>query len=247
MNRVVGVRFRRADKVCYCDPREFDCRLNSYVIVQMEKGQEMGWVVKEPKDVVHKQPQEPLSPVIRKATSLDVQRRDELKAKEEEALRLAKGMVRELGLPFKMIEAHYTFDGRRAIFAFGSETRVDFRPLIHQLSSALHCKVELKQVGARDEAKLIGGIGRCGMTLCCATWLTQFSTVTVRMAKEQALPISAEGLAGQTIRVFVPPPLVDSVKASCDYDGAITFRAGPAGGVYALVARRAPAMRPTRR
>ena len=125
----------------------------------------------------------------------------ELKAKEEQSSRLAKRTASELVLPFKMIEARYTFDARRAVFTFGPEQRADFRRLIHQPSKHLHCRVELKEVGARDEARLIGGIGRSGMTLCCSTWSTEFSTVTVRMAKEQALPISAEVLAGQCGRL----------------------------------------------
>ena len=115
---------------------------------------------------------------------------------EEQAFKLARAKSRELELGMKIVEAHYTFDQSRLIVTFGAEGRVDFRVLLRELSSALRCRVELRQVGDRDVAKLTGGIGRCGRVLCCSTWLTKFDAVGIRMAKEQALPISADGLAG---------------------------------------------------
>ena len=115
---------------------------------------------------------------------------------EDQAFKLARARSRELELGMKIVEAHYTFNQRRLTVTFGAEGWVDFRVLLRTLSSALRCRVELRQVGARDVAKLTGGIGRCGRVLCCSTWLTKFDAVGIRMAKEQALPISADGLAG---------------------------------------------------
>ena len=201
MARTVGIRYRRADKIFFCSPGELTLKLNTNVIVRTDKGEEYGWVAREPRDVVHDQPDGPTGNVMPVATSADVLRRQNLEAQHTRALRLARENVREMGWPFKIIDAHYTFDGSRVVFFFSSETRADFRNLIRRLSAVLQCRVELKQVGARDEAKIIGGIERCGLTLCCSTWLTEFSPVTVRMAKEQALPVSADGLAGQCGRL----------------------------------------------
>ncbi len=134
--------------------------------------------------------------VVRKATASDFGRWQQIKEMQEQAFKLARAKSRELELGMKIAEAHYTFDRRRVTVSYGAEGRVDFRLLLRELSSALQCRVELHQIGDRDVAKLTGGIGRCGRTLCCSTWLTKFETVGIRMAKEQALPINADGLAG---------------------------------------------------
>ncbi len=201
MARTVGVRYRTADKIYYCSPEALDLKLNTRVIVRTNKGEEYGWVAREPQEVVHDQTDGPAGIVMRVATSSDLLRKQQLESEETKALRAAREHVREMGLAFKMVDAHYTFDGSRVVLSFSSEARADFRHLIRRLSTVLRCRVELRQVGARDEAKLVGGIGRCGMPLCCSTWLTEFSTITVRMAKEQALPVSADGLAGQCGRL----------------------------------------------
>jgi cell fate regulator YaaT (PSP1 superfamily) len=196
MKRVVGIRFRKADPVEYADAGDLKMRLNEYVVVQTDKGQELGWVVREPAELIHGQPDDPLLTIIRKATTGDLQRRDQLKEMEELAFKLARTKARDLQLKIKIVDAHYSFDGTRLTVTFGSEQRVDFRPLLRDLGGALRCRVQLHQAGERDVAKLAGGIGRCGRTLCCSTWLTRFDNISVRMAKEQDLPISAEGLAG---------------------------------------------------
>ena len=170
---------------------------NNYVVVQAEKGQEFAWVVREPRILLMAQPDdEPLLTVLRKATASDFGRSQQIKEMEEQAFKLARAKSRELELGMKIVEAHYTFDKSRLRVTFGAEGRVDFRVLLRELSSTLRCRVELRQVGDRDVAKLTGGIGRCGRVLCCSTWLTKFDAVGIRMAKEQALPISADGLAG---------------------------------------------------
>ena len=197
MTRVVGIRFRKAEAIKFADASELEMRRNNYVVVQTDKGPEFGWVVREPKGLVYLQPDdEPLLTVIRKATASDFGRWETNQEMEQQVFKLARTKARELDLKMKIVDSHYTFDRSRVIVTFGAEGRVDFRLLIRELGSALRCRVQMHQVGERDVAKLTGGIGRCGRVLCCSTWLTKFDAVGIRMAKEQALPISAEGLAG---------------------------------------------------
>ena len=181
MSRVVGIRWREADPIIFADAGDL----------------ELGWVVREPRILVLSQPEEeiPLT-VVRKATGSDIGRWQQTKEMEQTAFSLARSKARELQLGMKIVDAHYAFDRSRIIVTFGAEGRVDFRPLLRELGSALQCRVELRQVGDRDVAKLTGGIGRCGRVLCCASWMTKFDAIGIRMAKEQALPISADGLAG---------------------------------------------------
>ena len=197
MNKIAGIRFRKAEPVLYAESGDLDLRVNNYVVAQTEKGQEFGWVVREPKDLVYQQPDdEPMVAVVRKATASDFNRWQQVKEDEEQSFKLARTKARELGLSMKIVDTHYTFDRSRLTVTFGAEGRVDFRTLIHALGVSLKCRVEMHQVGERDVAKLTGGIGRCGRVLCCASWQTKFDAVGIRMAKEQALPISADGLAG---------------------------------------------------
>jgi len=197
MSKVVAIRIRIADPLTYADSNGLDLRPNKYVVVQGEKGPELGQVIRNPQDVVYAQTEDKMLPtVLRVATGSDLgnlQRNQEL---EREAFVFARSKVRDLGLAMKIVEARYTFDRTRLTVSFGAEGRVDFRPLIRELGSALRCRVELRQVGDRDVAKLTGGIGKCGRVLCCVTWMDKFESVSIRMAKEQALPISADGLAG---------------------------------------------------
>ena len=197
MTLVVGLRWKKVEPIVFAKTNVVDLPTNSYIVVQGEKGQELGWVVREPKELVASQPEDqPALTVVRKATSADMGRLQEIQEMQQEAFKTARTKVRELGLAMKVVEAHYTFDRSRVIVSFGAEGRVDFRPLLHELGSALRCRVELHQIGDRDVAKITGGIGRCGQLLCCARWLTAFETISIRMAKEQALPINADGLAG---------------------------------------------------
>lgn len=197
MSQVVAVRWRTADALTYARVVDLEVSRNQYVVIQTDKGQEMGWVVGPARDLVFAQPEEePLAKVVRRATPGDFGRREQLKEKEETALHLSRQKSREFQLGMKIIDAHYTFDQSRLIISFGAQGRVDFRPLLQSLGSALRCRVEMRQLGDRDVAKIAGGLGRCGRSLCCSTWLTKFDAISVRMAKEQALPISADGLAG---------------------------------------------------
>ncbi len=197
MTKVVGVRWRTADPVTYAVAGDVPLPLKSYVVVQLEKSQELAWICREPAELVAALPdEEPSVRVVRRATAGDLGRLQQNRDSEQEVFKIARTKARELEIPMKIVDAHYTFDRARMVVTFGAEGRVDFRPLIHALSSAIGGRVELRQVGDRDVAKLTGGIGRCGMTLCCVRWLDKFESISVRMAKEQALPISADGLAG---------------------------------------------------
>ncbi len=200
-SRVVGVRFRTAGKLSYCDPGEAELVTGDKVVVETGRGPDLGWVVFAASPVVHTDGPVSLPKVLRKATQEDLDVRAELQIREAEALILAKAKVRIQGLPMKFSRARYLLDRSRLYLEYSAEEGVDFRPVLHRISEALRVRVELRQVGPRDEAKNIGGFGRCGRELCCATWLTKFETVTVRMAKEQALPISSEHLAGQCGRL----------------------------------------------
>ena len=197
MSKIVAIRIRSADPIIYADPRDFDLRPRKYVVVQAEKGPELGQVLRNPQDVIWAQSQDkPLPLVLRIATSSDLGNLQRNQEMERDAFVLARSKTRDLGLPMKIVEARYTFDRTRLTVSFGAEGRVDFRPLIRELGVSLRCRVELRQVGDRDVAKLTGGLGRCGNELCCVRWMDKFESISVRMAKEQALPISADGLAG---------------------------------------------------
>ena len=197
MTRVVGVRWRKLDPVSYAIAGDFTLPLKSYVVVQLERFQEMALVCREAAELVASQPDlNPSIRIIRRATAGDLGRLQQNRDTEEDTFKIARTKARELNIPMKIVDAHYTFDRSRMVVTFGAEGRVDFRPLIHALSSATGGRVELRQVGDRDVAKLTGGIGRCGNELCCVRWMDKFESISVRMAKEQALPISADGLAG---------------------------------------------------
>ena len=197
MNRIVGIRWRKGEPVVYADAGDLAMKRNTMVVVQAVKGQELGIVVREPATIVWSDsPEPPALTVLRRATASDIGRLQQNREMEDLAFRLARNKVRELTLPMKIVEAHYTFDRSRLTVSFGAQGRVDFRPLLRALGSELRCRVELRQIGERDVAKIIGGLGRCGRTLCCDSWLDKFNAISIRMAKEQALPISAEGLAG---------------------------------------------------
>ena len=196
MARVVATRLKQAEPAVYYDAGDLQVRRNDYLVVQAEGGQEMARATQAPQPLVSAQPDRALPPVIRKATVADLQHREELLEWEERVLRLARATAAHLDLKMKMVEAHYAFDATKVTVTFSADGRVDFRPLLQHLGTSLRCRIHLHQVGDREAAKVAGGIGRCGRVQCCTSWMTKFDAVGVRMAKEQALPISAEGLAG---------------------------------------------------
>ncbi|HCP60069.1 MAG TPA: stage 0 sporulation family protein [Dehalococcoidia bacterium] len=196
MAEIVGVRFKRAGRVYYFDPAGIDLEVNDYVVVKTMRGLELGWVVIAPKQVLANEVQEPLKPVVRKAEEDDIGRSREIETKEEEALAECGRLIKELGLPMKLLVARYNLDNSRLTFFFSAEKRVDFRELVRRLAARFKTKVELRQVGPRDEAKLLGGFGRCGRPLCCANFLDEFAPVSIKMAKEQDLPLNPMKISG---------------------------------------------------
>ncbi len=196
MTEIVGVRFKRAGKVYYFDPAGSDLEVNDYVVVETARGQELGQVVISPKQVFASDVEKPLKPVVRKAEAEDTERAQELEAKEREALVECSKLVAELNLTMKLLSAEYNLDGSRLTFYFSAAERVDFRELVRELTNRLKVRVELRQTGPRDEAKLIGGCGRCGRSLCCVSFLSEFAPVSIRMAKEQGLPLNPMKISG---------------------------------------------------
>ncbi|MFC1943875.1 stage 0 sporulation family protein [Chloroflexota bacterium] len=196
MADIVGVRFKRAGKVYYFDPVGIDLEVNDYVVVETTRGLELGQVVISPKQVLASDVVKPLKPVVRKAEPEDVDRAQELEAKEREALDECGKLINKLQLPMKLLSAEYNFDGSRLTIYFSAAERIDFRELVRELAGHLKVWVEMRQMGPRDEAKLIGGEGRCGRPLCCASFLSEFAPVSIRMAKEQSLPLNPMKISG---------------------------------------------------
>ncbi len=196
MAEIVGVRFKRAGKVYYFDPAGIDLEVNDRVIVETTQGREMGQVTIAPKQVLASDVEKPLKPVMRKADPEDIERAQELEEKEREALTECGKLIDKLNLSMKLLSAEYNFDGSRLTLHFSAAERVDFRELVRELARRLKVRVEMRQTGPRDEARLVGGCGRCGRPLCCASFLTEFAPVSMRMAKDQGLPLNPMKISG---------------------------------------------------
>jgi cell fate regulator YaaT (PSP1 superfamily) len=197
MAQVIGVRFKPATKVYYFDPSTMkDLSAGEYVIVETSRGEEVGKVLFPPREVGDKEIVGQLKPVKRRASALDLAQMAYFQFKEQDALTRCQDKVQEHNLPMKMIRAEYNYDGSRLVFFFTAEKRVDFRSLVQDLARSFRARIELRQIGVRDQAKLIGGVGKCGRDLCCAAWLTEFSPVSIKMAKQQELPLSPMEISG---------------------------------------------------
>ncbi len=196
MADIVGVRFKRAGKVYYFDPAGIELKVNDYVVVKTSRGMELGQVVIAPEQVLTSEVPEPLKPVVRKAGDEDIERAQEFADKEKEALAECGKLITKLNLPMKLLSAEYNLDGSRLTFFFTAEERIDFRQLVRELTSRFKIKVELRQIGPRDEAKLVGGLGRCGRPLCCTSFLSEFTPVSIKMAKEQGFPLNPMKMSG---------------------------------------------------
>jgi cell fate regulator YaaT (PSP1 superfamily) len=197
MPEIVGIRFKPVTKVYYFDPGEYrDLAENDPVVVETARGEELGWVTIPLRVVPDEEIKGSLKAITRCATPLDLALMEEYRTRELQALERCRDKVAELGLPMKVVRAEYSFNGRRLLFAFISEQRVDFRELVRILARSFKTRIEMKQIGARDEAKLIGGYGRCGRELCCTTWLTEFHPVSIKMAKQQDLPLAPSEISG---------------------------------------------------
>jgi cell fate regulator YaaT (PSP1 superfamily) len=202
MANITGIRFKKAGKVYYFDAGEVELKAGDYAVVKTSRGTELGHVVIPPGGVKVNETGESLSPVVRKADAEDIAKEEELNNKSEEALIECGKMIIELNLPMKLLTAEYSLDGSRLTFMFSAEERVDFRELVRRLSGKFKVRVELRQVGSRDEAKLLGSYGRCGRELCCAAFLTEFTPVSIKMAKEQDLPLNPMKISGACGRLM---------------------------------------------
>jgi cell fate regulator YaaT (PSP1 superfamily) len=196
MADIVGIRFKRAGRVYYFDPADIEMDVGDFVVVNTARGPELGWVVIAPRQVLANEVTEPLKPVVRKAEVEDIEQARDFEAKEAEALAECGRLIDKLGLPMKLLGVEYNLDGSRLTFFFSATERVDFRELVRELNRRFKVRVELRQLGPRDEAKLVGGFGRCGLPLCCISFLTEFSPVSIKMAKEQNLPLNPLKISG---------------------------------------------------
>ena len=200
MPLVVGVSFKKAGKVYYFDPAGLELKEGDQVIAETARGVEFGEVVIEPREVPQEDIVPPLKNLVRKATQQDIEREESNRGKEKRALSICQEKIQARNLPMKLLDAEYSFDGSQVMFYFSAETRVDFRDLVKDLSGVLRTKIQLHQVGVRDEAKLFSGIGPCGRILCCSTFLSGFEPVSMKMAKEQSLflnPLKFSGICGK--------------------------------------------------
>lgn len=197
MPLVIGVRFNPASKVYYFAPTGLeDLVTGEHVVVETARGDEVGKVVIAPSQVGDKEIVGTLKRAVRRASAVDLTQMTFYRYKEQEAQERCQQKVEEHKLPMKIVRAEYNYDGSRLVFFFVAESRVDFRRLVQDLARSFKARIELRQVGVRDEAKLMGGISRCGLTLCCSTWLTDFDPVSIKMAKQQDLPLSPMEISG---------------------------------------------------
>lgn len=196
MTNVIGVRFRTAGKIYYFDPLRFQVKRGDHVIVETARGVEYGTVVGEPREVEDNRVVQPLKPVLRIATERDDEQEAGNKAKEKEAFRICQEKIAKHGLDMKLIDAEYTFDNNKVLFYFTADGRIDFRELVKDLASVFKTRIELRQIGVRDETKILGGIGICGRVLCCHSHLSEFIPVSIKMAKEQNLSLNPTKISG---------------------------------------------------
>jgi cell fate regulator YaaT (PSP1 superfamily) len=197
MPLIIGVRFNPAGKVYFFDPTGFEeIQVGEYVIVETARGEEVGKVVVSPRQVSGEDIVRRLKGVVRRASAVDLTQMKYYQFRERDALVRCQEKVQEHGLPMKIVRAEYNYDGSRLVFFFAAEKRIDFRKLVQDLARSFRARIELRQIGVRDEAKLLGGVGRCGRELCCSTWLTEFDPVSIKMAKLQDLPLSPMDISG---------------------------------------------------
>ncbi len=196
MIKVVGIRFQRAGKIYYFDPLDYELETAMHVIVETARGVEMGTVLIPPKEVEDDKVIQPLKPVIRVATDEDEKVMERNKEKEAEAYVICKEKIAKHGLEMKLVAAEYTFDNNKLLFYFTADGRIDFRELVKDLASVFRTRIELRQIGVRDETKMLGGIGICGRELCCKSYLTDFVPVSIKMAKEQNLSLNPTKISG---------------------------------------------------
>ena len=196
MIKVIGVRFRTAGKIYFFSPGKLEIKQGDNVIVETARGVEFGYVAAGPMEVEEDNITLPLKSVIRIATADDIRKEEKNREKEKEAFKICLEKIRKHGLEMKLIDAEYTFDNNKVLFYFTADGRIDFRELVKDLASVFRTRIELRQIGVRDETKIRGGIGICGRPLCCHTYLTEFAPVSIKMAKEQNLSLNPSKISG---------------------------------------------------
>ncbi len=202
MAEVVGVRFKEVGKVYYFDPDGHSLKKGDMVIVETARGVECGEVAMENRDVSEEEIVKPLKKLVRVATDEDIDKVKENKEKEKEAFEICEKKILKHGLDMKLVDIEYTFDNSKILFYFTADGRVDFRELVKDLASVFHTRIELRQIGVRDESKMLGGIGICGRPFCCSSFLGDFQPVTVKMAKEQGLSLNPTKISGTCGRLM---------------------------------------------
>ncbi|MBS5886639.1 stage 0 sporulation family protein [Clostridium sp.] len=196
MIKVVGVRFKKAGKIYYFDPSDLNVKKGDFVVVETARGIEFGECVIGIKEILETDIVAPLKSVIRIAEEEDINKHKDNKVKEKDALEICLKKIEEHGLNMKLIDVEYTFDNNKVIFYFTADGRVDFRELVKDLATIFKTRIELRQIGVRDEAKMLGGLGPCGRPLCCSTFLGDFASVSIKMAKEQNLSLNPTKISG---------------------------------------------------
>ncbi len=223
MTQVVGIRFRDTGKVYFFDPNKLNIKAGDHVIVETARGVECGLVAEADKVVEDDEIVAPLKPVIRIATDADMRIVEENKQKEKNAFDICVKKIEEHKLDMSLTNVEYTFDGSKIIFYFTAEARVDFRELVKDLAGTFHSRIELRQIGVRDESKMLGGLGICGRPFCCSTFLNDFHSVSIKMAKEQGLSLSPGKISGTCGRLMC---CLKYEQNSYDYLQKITPRRG---------------------
>ena len=196
MTKIVGVRFRNAGKIYYFDPENLNIEAGNHVIVETARGVEMGTVILSPREVEDDTVVQPLKAVIRIATEADEKTVMKNREKEKEAFVICQEKIAKHNLEMKLVEAEYTFDNNKLLFYFTADGRIDFRELVKDLAAVFRTRIELRQIGVRDETKILGGVGICGRGLCCHTYLSEFIPVSIKMAKEQNLSLNPSKISG---------------------------------------------------
>lgn len=196
MIKIIGVRFRNAGKIYYFSPGDYEIESGQHVIVETARGIEYGYVVLGNRDVEDGKVMQPLKPVIRMATKEDEEKEVSNKKKEKDAFKICLEKIKKHNLEMKLIDVEYTFDNNKILFYFTADGRIDFRELVKDLAAVFKTRIELRQVGVRDETKIVGGIGICGRSLCCHSYLSEFIPVSIKMAKEQNLSLNPTKISG---------------------------------------------------
>lgn len=216
MQTVIGVRFKRAGKIYYFDPDKFEIKDGEKVIVETIRGIEYGAVIYGNKEVPEEEIVQPLKKVIRIASEEDTEKYNKNQENEKLAFRTGKDKIIEHDLPMKLIDVEYTFDGGKIIFYFTAEGRIDFRELVKDLAAIYHTRIELRQIGVRDEAKMLGGIASCGRELCCHGFLSDFAPVSIKMAKQQHLSLNPTKISGICGRLMCCLKYENELYEECD-------------------------------